>query len=765
MLSFIFLPKTSQYNLRMKRVKFLVFSLLLLLTCSNQMMAQKDYTTFVNPYIGAGGHGHVFVGANVPFGAVQLGPMNIYKGWDWCSGYYYDDKVIIGFSHNHLSGTGCADLGDVSFMPYSGAMRTLRGDDHHLNGAASSSFSHENERVAPGYYAVKLDNGVKVELTTTERVGLHHYTFTEDGTPRVLIDLVNGIGNTPYEGYIRKIDDTTIEGYRFVNGWAPQHKVFFYVKFNKPFKSLNTFMNDTPAGLDELQSREVKGVISFDDNDKDVMAKVALSSVSCTNAKMNLDQELLGWDFNKTHQLAVQKWNDKLSTIDIEGTPRQKTIFYTALYHTFIAPNLYCDVNGDFRGIDDKIYTGNHFKNYTTFSLWDTYRTLNPLFTIIAKDNVGDMVNSMLSIYDQNGKLPIWPLYAGETNCMPGYSSVPVIADAYLKGITGFDANDALNKMISTATNPKQNGVADFMRYGYIPADSRGEATSINLEYAADDWGIALMAKKMGRMDDYNTFLKRGSSFELLFDKKINKVHPKMKDGSWYEPYNPFLANHRDNVGDFTEGNGWEYTFMVPQNPDGLVALHGGDMPFIKNLDQLFVAKGDLGEGTPPDVSGMVGQYAHGNEPNHHIPYLYVYAGAQYKTAAKVRMLQEKFYTDKPDGYCGNEDCGQMSAWHIMSALGIYQVNPSNGVFVFGSPLFKKATINLPNGKAFVISSPNNNDKNVYIQSAKLNGKNLKNAYITYQDIMNGGSLDFSMSSKPNKNFGSSKENRPVSAK
>jgi len=749
----------------MKKSKLSAWLSLALCLFAVQAQAQKNYASYVNAYIGSGGHGHVFVGANVPFGAVQLGPTNIYKGWDWCSGYHYSDHIVIGFSHNHLSGTGCADLGDVSLMPYSGALRTARGEQDNISGAASSYYKHENETIAPGYYAVKLDNGVNVELTATERVGMHHYTYTAGGDARVLIDLVNGIGNKTYEAYVKKVDDTTIEGYRFAKGWAPQHKVFFYAKFNKPIKQLDTFDNDTKVGMDELQGRGTKAVATFGQGVTDVLVKVAISSVSCSNAKMNLQAELAGWDFNATCKAATDKWNKTLSVIDIEGTDKQKRVFYTALYHSFIAPNLYCDVNGDFRGIDDKVYTGNKFLNYTTFSTWDTYRTLHPLFTVIAKDKVPDMVNAMLSIYDQNGKLPIWPLYAGETDCMPGYSSVPIIADAYLKGIGGFDADKALQRMVGTATYDKQIGVPEFMKYGYIPADTKGEATSINLEYAADDWGLALMAKKMGKTDIYNTFMKRGLSYQLLFDKKINKIHPKMADGSWYEPYDPFLANHRDHVGDFTEGNGWQYTFMIPQDPEGLVKLHGSDEAFIKNLDELFVAEGDLGEGAPPDVDGMVGQYAQGNEPCHHVPYMYAYAGAQYKTAARVRSLQEQFYKDEPNGYAGNEDCGQMSAWHVMSALGFYQVNPSNGVFVFGSPLFKKATINLPGGKKFTITAPNNNDKNVYIKGAKLNGKSYAKAFVTYQDIMKGGTLQFDMSATPNKGFGKAPKNRPVSAR
>ena len=720
---------------------------------------------YVNPIIGSGGHGHVFVGANVPFSAVQLGPNNVPQGWDWCSGYHYSDHVIMGFSHNHLSGTGCADLGDIMLMPYSGKLRTSQGRDIIPGVSASSSFSHKNEKVTPGYYRVLLDNGVNVELTTTERVGMHRYTYNGTGESRLLIDLENGLGRG-YESYIRLIDETTIEGYRFVHGWAPTHKIFFYAKLSKPVKTLDTFLGDLPVGKSsELQGHNVKAVATFDTGVRDVIVKVAISSVSISNAKMNMEAELPDWDFDQTHQAAVEKWDKVLGVIDIDATPKQKTIFYTALYHTMIAPNLYCDVNGEFRGIDGKIHTDNHFVNYTTFSLWDTYRALHPLYTLILTDRVSDMVNAMLSIYDQNGKLPIWPLYSGETNCMPGYSSVPVIADAYLKGFKGFDAERALLYMVSTGTNEQQAGINHFMKYGYIPAEKIGEATSKNLEYAADDMGTALMAKQMGKTDIYQQFLKRALSYQLFFDKSILKCRPKMADGSWYEPYDPFLANHRDHVGDFTEGNGWQYTFMVPQDPDGLIALHGDDEAFIKNLDELFVAEGDFGEGAPPDISGLVGQYAHGNEPVHHVPYMYAYAGAQWKTAERVRMLQEKFYTDQPDGYCGNEDCGQMSAWHILSALGFYQVNPSNGIFVFGSPLYKRATINLPGGKKFVINAPANSEKNIYIHSAKLNGKKYSKAFITYDDIMCGGALTLQMTAKPNKKFGLSKNDRPVSAK
>ena len=745
----------------MKRFLSICFAICTALTIS----AQTDLASFVNPHIGSGGHGHVFVGANVPFGAVQLGPQNFHKGWDWTSGYHYSDSIVIAFSHTHLSGTGCADLGDIGLMPYMGEKTSNVGSQDDISNSTSSSYRHDKETAQPGYYAVKLENGVDVELTATERVGYHHYHYNGQKTPRILVDLVNANSGVVFETHLTCVDNTTIQGWRYSNGWASPHKMFFYAKLSQPMSSFDLFNDDKPIDATTLTDKHLKGVASFAGDVRDIIVKVAISSVSCENAKLNLEKEGSSWDFNLVKDSARQKWNRMLSKIEIEGSQKQKTIFYTALYHAFIAPVLYSDVNGQFRGMDDKIYSDNSFTNYSIFSLWDTYRTLHPMFTIIAPEFLPDMINSMLSIYDQNGKLPIWPLYMDETNCMPGYSSVPVIADAYLKGIRGFDPERALRYMVSTATNPKQRAVADFMKYGYIPADCIGEATSINLEYAADDWGIALMAKKMGKDDVYQDFITRGKSYATFFDKKIMKIHPKMKDGSWYEPYSPFRADHRDNIGDFTEGNGWQYTFMVPQDPEGLIKLHGSDKAFVRNLDSLFIAEGDLGEDVAPDVSGLVGQYAHGNEPVHHIPYLYAYAGEQWKTAARVRSLQEMFYTDQPDGYCGNEDCGQMSAWHIMSALGFYQVNPSNGVYIIGSPLFKKAVVRLPKGKSFSIVAENNSDNNVYVKAARLNGKPYNKSYLLYDDIMKGGTLELTMSPVPVKSFGKSKKNRPVSAR
>lgn len=724
----------------------------------------EDYASKVDPYIGSGGHGHVFVGANVPNGMIQVGPQNIHKGWDWCSGYHYSDSIVIGFTHTHLNGTGCADLGDILLMPYTGDVRTSRGSQEDISGSCSSYYSHDNETVRPGYYSLTMDNGIGVELTATERVALHRYTYPAGQTPRLLINLQEGNGDTAYETSLTKVDDYTIEGYRFSSGWS-RHKVYFCLRSEQPIASIALFEGDAPAAdkSETITGRGVKGVVTFADDPTQVALRMAISSVSCQNARLNMDAETDGFQFAKVERQATDKWNRRLSQIKVEGgDPRTEKIFYTAMYHAMIAPTIYCDVNGQYRGIDDKVRTADGWTNYSCFSLWDTYRTLNPLLTILSPSMVNDIVRSFLSIYDEQGKLPIWTLVGGETNCMPGYSSVPIIADAYLKGIRSYDAGKALDAMVATATNPAQNGVPYLLEKGYIPCDKVHEATSIALEYAADDWGTALMAKEMGRTDLYEEYMRRGHAYETYFDRTLNYIRPKMDDGSWRTPYDPFKSVH--SVGDFTEGTGWQYTFFVPQHPEGLIALMGGDDAFVTKLDSLFSVEGDMGAEASSDISGLIGQYAHGNEPSHHVAYLYPYAGQQWKTAEKVCYIDREFYTDSPDGIIGNEDCGQMSAWYIMSAMGFYQVNPSNGVFVFGSPLFPSLTLRLENGRSFTVTAEGNSDTNIYIQSATLNGQPYEKSYITYDDIMAGGELHFVMGDKPNKSFGAAPESRPVSA-
>jgi predicted alpha-1,2-mannosidase len=737
--------------------------LLIMLLCSVITVHHfsQNKLNHVNSMIGSGGHGHVFVGASVPFGQVQVGPNNIHKGWDWCSGYHYSDSIIIGFSHTHLNGTGCADMGDILIMPYTGKIRIKRGEQNDISGAYASYFKHENEKVGPALYSVLLDNGVKVELTATAHAGFHKYIFPADKEAHVIIDLLEGIGDKADSTYMRLVDANTIEGYRFSRGWSPRHKVFFVAKTNCPISKLSLFDSEK-AIKGNVAFGKIKGVLSFAKTPKELLIKVGISSVSTENAVANLKAEIPTWDFNGVVAQSKALWENELSHITIETkSDVQKEIFYTSLYHTAIAPTRYSDVNGDFRGHNDKVYQNVKHVNYSTLSLWDTYRTLNPLFTIIQPEKVADLINSKLSIFDQQGYLPIWPLAGAETHCMPGYSSIEVITDAYLKGFTGFDVERAYNACIKTATHPKFQGIPEIMEKGFAPADKMFQSVSKAMEYAVADWGIAQMAKKMGKQADFENFSRRADYFKNYFDKNIGFIRAKMNDGSWRTPYDPIKANH--TVSDFTEGNGWQYTFFAPQNPEGLIELFGGDKSFTQKLDQFFVTTGDLGEHASPDISGLIGQYAHGNEPSHHIAYLYAFAGEQWKTAEKVRFILNDFYTNKPDGIIGNEDCGQMSAWYILSSMGFYQVNPMNGLFVFGSPIFEKVTIKLPLNKSFIIVSENNSKENIYIQKVELNGKPYSKSYILYNDIMQGSSLKFYMGAKPNYDFGTKVEDRPLS--
>lgn len=747
--------------MRKSVIMLLLSSAVIVVSCQNSTEECSNLYNHVNSMIGSGGHGHVFVGASVPFGAVQVGPNNIYKGWDWCSGYHYSDSIIIGFSQTHLNGTGVADQGDILMMPYTGEVRIKRGQQEDISGGYASYFKRENEKVHPAFYSVLLDNGVQVELTATAHAGFHKYVFPANEPGHVLFDLVEGNGDKADSTYMRLVDEYTIEGYRFSKGWSPRQKVFFVAKTNYPISTLSLFDRDQKVAGKEAYGL-IKAVLSFDKTPKELLIKIGLSSVSTTNAGANLEADIKDWNFSGIVTKAKALWKKELTRISIETTcDIKKEIFYTALYHTAIAPTLYSDINGEFRGHDDKIYRDVKHVNYSTFSLWDTYRALHPLFTIIHPEKVGDFVNSMLGIYDQQGYLPIWPLNGGETHCMPGYSSVQVITDAYLKGFKGFDAERAFQACKSSATNPVYPGVSELMEKTFIPAEKMFQSVSKAMEYAVADWGIAQMATKMGKQSDYEVFGKRADYFKNYFDQSIGFIRPKMNDGSWRTPFDPFQSIHAK--GDFTEGNAWQYTFFAPQNPEGLIELYGGDKPFTLKLDEFFQAQGDLGEHASADITGLIGQYAHGNEPSHHIAYMYAFAGEQWKTAEKVRFIMDEFYTNKPDGIIGNEDCGQMSAWYILSSLGFYQVNPMNGLYVFGSPLFDKASIKLPDNKLFIVESENNSKKNIYIQQVELNGKPYTKSYIMYKDIMNGGTLKFYMGEKPNYEFGTKAADRPVS--
>ncbi len=750
----------------MKAYKLIALAALSFPFAWGSVAARQDYSksegllSYVDPYIGSGYHGHVFVGTSVPYGMVQLGPSNIHKGWDWCSGYHYSDSILIGFSHTHLSGTGCTDLGDILIMPLN-EIRTPRGNQDDYKGGYASHYSHDNEIARPEYYSLVLDRyNIKAELTATDRVGFHRYTYPDGKPASILIDLREGNGSNAYDSYIRKIDDYTVEGYRYVRGWSPSRKVYFVLKSDKKIEKFTAYDDNTPKPWEQLKVASVKSVLTFGDV-KEVKIKVAISSVSCANAAENLQAEVPHWDFDKVVRMSADRWNRELAKMRVETNDESaRRVFYTAQYHTMIAPTLFCDVNGEYRGIDDMIYTAPNGGNYTTLSLWDTYRALHPLMTIVRPEMVDKVVRTMISIYRQQDRLPIWPLMSGETGQMPGYSSVPVIADAYLKGFTEFDAEEALQAMKATATYERQIGVPYVLEKGYIPADKIHEATSIALEYAVDDWGIAAMAQKMGKFDDASEYAKRARYYKNYFDTDINFIRPKLDDGSWRTPYDPARSIH--TVGDFCEGNGWQYTFFVPQDPYGLIELFGGDEPFAAKLDSFFTNNDSMGEGASSDITGLIGQYAHGNEPSHHVAYLYAYAGQQWKTAEKVRFIMDNFYTDKPDGIIGNEDCGQMSAWYLLSSMGLYQVNPSDGVFVFGSPCFSKVEMTVRGGKTFTVEAQDCSKDNIYIRKVYLNGKPYDKSYITYEDIISGGTLKFVMGKKPDKNFGKAPECRPV---
>ena len=712
-----------------------VLSFLLLFPIMATAWAANDYTQYVNPWIGTGGHGHVFLGANVPWGYVQLGPTENTRGWDWCSGYHISDSVLIGFGHQHLSGTGIGDLGDFAFLPVA------------RSGQRDIIFSHGAETVTPGYYAISLhDPNVFVELTATKRCGFHRYTYAPT-TPicRLAIDLKQGIGwDSMTKAGLEQVDATTLKGYRMSKGWAVDQRDYFYVRFSKPV---------TMTALDSARWE-----FTFSNGNEPLLVKVGLSAVSEDNARLNLEKEIPGWDFNGCVAQARQQWNDELSKIQIE-TPdaNARTIFYTAMYHTMTAPSVFNDVNGDYRGADGKIHKGD-FQNYTTFSLWDTYRSAHPLMTLIHPDMLSDIGETLINICRQQGKLPVWHLMGCETDCMVGNPGVIVLGDLVLKGKVK-DPKAAFEAMKKSCMLDER-GMDLLKQYGYLPYDKNQsiETVSKTLEYAIADDAVARVAKMLGYNADYKDFYNRSKSYRKLFDSKLQFMRGRSADGKFREPFNPFHAAHEQD--DYTEGNAWQYTWLVPQDPHGLVSLFGSEASFVNKLDSLFFVEGDMGAEASPDISGLIGQYAQGNEPSHHVIYFYDYVGQPWKAAKLLRRTFSEMYRNDPDGLCGNEDVGAMSAWYVLSSMGLYQVEPASGKYVFGTPLFDKATLNVGNGRTFTIKATNNSDKNMYVQRVLLNGKNYTRSYINYNDITRGGTLEFVMGAKPSK-FGSAKKDRP----
>jgi len=708
----------------------------------------KDFTSLVDPFIGTSGHGHTYPGASMPFGMVQLSPDTRLTGWDGCSAYHYSDSIIYGFSHTHLSGTGCSDYGDILLMPM---INTFSFN----NEKYSCEFSHKNETATPGYYQVKMNNDIYVELTVSKRVGFHKYTFPSDKNPYVILDLKHR--DEVIESYIEVVNDTIIRGYRRSKAWAADQRLYFVIQFSKPIKEFGIALNDTVQKyLKKVEGKNVKAYFSFTPNEKNVLlVKVGISAVSTDGAYKNMLAEIPGWDFNKIKDIAKEAWNKELGKIEVEGgTSDQQTIFYTALYHSLLTPNLYMDVDGQYRGTDLKIHKAEGFDNYTVFSLWDTYRAEHPLFTIIEQKRTNDFINSFINEYKNGGMLPVWELSANETFCMIGYPSVSVIADAFMKGIKNYDTIEAFKAMKSSA-DADRYGLSFYRKYGYIPGDKESESVSKTLEYAYDDWCIAQMAKGMGKTDDYKKYIQRAQFYKNIFDPETKFMRAKL-NGGWYKPFDPTEVNNN-----YTEANSWQYSFYVPHDISTLIEMYGGKQRFSNKLDSLFFGNYKFSGREQADITGLIGQYAQGNEPSHHIAYLFDYVGKPWRTQEIIHKIQTEMYSAKFDGLCGNEDCGQMSAWYVMSAMGFYQVCPGNEQYAIGTPLFNKITIHLEIGKDFVITAKNSSRENFYIQSAALNGVAYNRSYFTHSDLMKGGSLEFVMNNKPDFFWAVNDENCP----
>jgi putative alpha-1,2-mannosidase len=708
---------------------------------------------YVDPYIGTGGHGHTFLGVTAPFGAVQIGPNNINKGWDWCSGYHYSDSIVIGFSHLHLNGTGCSDTGDILFMPYTGKARTQPGTQQDPLSGYASYYSKDNERALPGYYEVLLKtHRTKVELTASDRVAFHRYTFPKDVEKHVMINLKDANGDDrPTDTYLEQINDTVIRGYRYSTGWSKKQQIYFSAVFSQPVH-LTLYHDSVQVAGNRLQGLDVKGNVAVAPVVEELGVKVGISPVSMENAMDNIGQEIKDWNFENIVAETTGKWNAELSKLQVETTDTvAKRIFYTALYHAFMQPIMFNDCSGEYRGTDKNIYGDPGFTNYTVFSLWDTYRAAHPLYTLVQPERVPDFINSMLAIYEQQGRLPVWHLYGSDTNEMIGIQSVPVIADAILKDVKGFNYERAYQAMKASMMSDYK-GLSYVTDLEYIPADKENESVAKGLEYAIADWGVAQVARKLGKTEDYEYFSKRALAYQNYWDKDTHFFRGKNRDGSWVTPFNPVHSTHRNDA--YCEGNGWQYTWLVPHDVEGLISLFGSKEAFVSKLDSLFLVNEDLGDAASPDISGLIGQYAHGNEPGHHTVYLYSFIGQQWKTAEKVDYILSHMYSDLPDGLQGNEDCGQMSSWYVFSALGFYPVNPSDGMYVFGRPIFDKVVLKLPENKFFEIRANNNSAENKYIQSIELNGQPYNKLYISHADIMAGGTLVFTMGNRPNEQFG-----------
>ncbi len=721
------------------KFQFFLFSFLLLISCSNY----ESPNNYVDVFIGTGGHGHTYPGATLPFGMIQPSPVNGTPGWDWVSGYHYSDSIITGFAQTHLSGTGIGDLNDILIMPTNRKVLLSDSSKYESKRSYASRFSHDREKGSPGYYSVFLDDyEINAEMTATERVAMYRFTY-EYGDPQFLnLDLGYSLNWDSFtEGYFKVVgegDDEKLVGYRRSSGWANDQHVYFAMEFSSDF-----VITDST----DYKGFTSFGVLEFENSRREVLAKIAISSQSEEGALANLET-LKDWDFDETKLFAEMIWDEELGKIKVQGDEEKKTIFYTALYHSKLAPVLFSDANQD-------------QTKYTIYSLWDTFRAQHPLLTITNPERVNDMIRTMLDFYKENGLLPVWELHGNETNTMTGYHAIPVIADAYAKGFKDYDAELAFEAMKASAMQDKR-GTDLYRKYQYIPSELEHESVTKTLEYAFDDWAIAQMAFMLGKESEYEHFIVRSGFWQNVYDEQTKFMRGKTQEGNWVEPFDPKRSNHRINT-DYTEGNAWQHSWFVPHQVDKLIELMGGDDAFSERLDSLFNEDSNItGENTSPDISGLIGQYAHGNEPSHHIGYLYNYAGKPWKSQEILHQIMHTQYSTEVDGLSGNEDCGQMSAWYVFSAMGFYPVNPASGNYVIGTPQFEQFDITLSDTKTFTIIADGVSDENIYIKSVSLNGEPLERSYISHKEIIAGGELIFEMGSAPNKNWAKKTEYRPI---
>ena len=724
----------------------------LLAACTSQ---KENPVDFIDPFIGTGFHGHTYPGATVPFGAVQLSPDTRAGNWDACAGYHYDDSTLTGFSHTHLSGTGCIDLGDLLIRPTTQTVDPSRQPMY-----APAAFRHEDEKAEAGYYAVLLhEEGIRAELTATAHTGVHRYTFPKESTPTVIVDLKHSLDNEHiYESSLQVVNPHEMTGMRNTRGWSDNQRIYFVIQCSQPFEKATLVSNQKALEGKEAEGTDLQALLKFKGHTSEpIVMKVGLSIVSVENARENLQAEVEGFDFDAVKQAAYHTWNDAVSAIKVEGgTEEQKTNFYTALYHSMVVPNVVSDVNGQYRRHDQTIgQLPQGAVQYSTFSLWDTFRAWNPMMTLIDTTLVTNMIHSFLHIYDASGELPLWPLSAGETGTMIGYHSASVIADAYMKGIRGFDAEKALEALV-VSSEKNQKGADYYISKGFIPSNIKKESISCLLEFAYDDWCIAQLAQALGKQEIYDTYIRRSQQYLNVFDGATRFFRPKRMDGNWETPFNPNEVGRA-----YTEATAWQYRFFVPHDVNGMVQLFGGKEAFTSALDDIFHTDAQV-DGDLVDITGLIGQYAHGNEPSHHIAYLYNYIGQPWKTQAMTRRLLDEMYAPTPEGIVGNEDCGQMSAWYILSSLGLYAVCPGSNEFTFTTPLFEKATLQLANGKTLTITA-NHPEKNLYIDKVELNGKEIETNFVTYEQLMGGGELHFSLTDQPNRKRGVTADSAPYS--